>query len=322
MEGRPSEALAALEQSLSPISAQEPIPKAALDAWRLGIRLGAAASEPEAEAVLTGSVEPEPPWTGDVLFDLNGVLLLLEGGDAALGGDLTLGLSQRTWGVALSGGLGEYAFAGDTLSRTRVRGGGVELWGVLGPDAAVKVEARVGAEASQYASELEATEPAALALSDEDSLMARGALLLGLRIQAGRRFAAGLWAGGGAQYEIYEGRNLVAGTKTDEKSLGPLLRARLRLQHHVAPRWLTLRVRVDADRHGITRDAGPTARTIASQQLEIAARLFVDAEAASFGGFVPGLGLGAESFSLAPDGAPGSSTLVPSLGLALRREVF
>ncbi len=323
MEGRLADAQAAVEESLLVVSAADPIPKSALEALRLGIQLGMVKDEKEAKTLLGGLVAPVGPWTGSFLFEASGAVLLA-GGGAQIGAGLLLGLNERTWGFAADGSMGGYSLAAaGTRSTTHTLHGGLELWGVIAPDQPVKGEMRVGLDGWRYASKLIDT-GTSTTLSEETSLGPRASLLVGLRVQPSGRFAAGLWLGGGAQYELYDAKDPAV---PSDETAAVLLRGRLRLEYQVAPRLITTRLRVDVDRHRLHRDtlaatATSTERAVAADQLEIGARLHIDGEIASFAGLVPGLVLGADSVSLSPVGGASASSVVPAAGISLRSESF
>ncbi len=330
------EALSILERDPGPLAFEVPVPRSALEAMRLATRLGSATHEDEARRILLGVLLPVGPWAEKVLFDVNAGLPILEGGETKVAGDLLLGWNDRTWGVAGRGIALYYDLSnGDVRQNTVKLGGSVDGWGVIGADSDVKFDGRLNAEYLLYDSDLiDVSAGSSTPFTEETSVMLRGSLLLGLRAQPGERFAAGLWAGAGAQYEIYDPLRVVGSTvdlKTEER-FSVLVQGRVRLQYVVAPSYLTTRLRVDGSRYTITRDAveiqvggggvTSTATAVKSEQIELSSRLFLDAEVARFLGFVPGLAGGLDYFSLTADQAPSVTTIVPVFGAGIRREAF
>jgi hypothetical protein len=303
------------------------------------VRFALARDEAEAKRILRGLIVPLPRWSESILFDLNGDIPSLERGDFRLVGDALLGYNGKNWGVTGQGSLAEYDFSTELqIAETTAVDGGLESWLSisLGETRRTKLELRLFGKAALYdTSHTTAAGAAGLVgdeLSDETSVMGRGGLLVSLRYQPGERFASGLWLGAGAQYEWYDTADFADRTFDSQttQSLGLLLNARARVEVAIVPRWLVSRLRVDAQRYSLTRSSisesfgstnSSSARQLSAQQLELKTRLFLDAEVARFGGFVPSVNAGFDSAFFDSD-VESYRSFVPVVGAGIRREAF
>lgn len=296
-------------------------------------RLASARTQDEAERAVRGLLLGLGPWSDPWLFDVDAVVPRLDSDEFRVGGGLLLGYSGKGWGVAARGSLYDYDFQrGSVIRQTESAGGGLDGWFTLGTT--VRFEGRGSFAAQLY--NTDAFAPATTAIfADETSVMGRGTLLAGLRVEPGERFAFGVWAGGGLQIESYSRDALVGQTFTDDSQDNTALRfeGRLRLHYLVVPRWLALRAQIDAQTFQITRNAAAarydgtgtvsydqTASTL--NETEAHARAFVDAEALRVLGFVPALTGGFDYFATSGGGAPSESTVVPVAGIGVRRTSY
>jgi len=94
------------------------------------------------------------------------------------------------------------------------------------------------------------------------------------------------------------------------------------------PGWFGVRLRAESTHFNITREqlsftsagGGVTSSSVEiDQQLEVHGRVFVDADVASYFGFVPAIFLGLDYLGI-QGSATSSSTVVPSVGIGIVRE--
>jgi hypothetical protein len=305
------------------------------------VRFSLARDEDEAKRVLRSLFLPR--WSENVLFDINADIPRLSSDDFKLVGDLLLGYNARGWGIVGQGAFSEYEFVtpvtlgGGSFTEMSVLDAGGEAWLASGQGSALKLELRLFGRFALYDT-AHATFSTAPTTQTETSIMGRAGLLGSVRYQPGERFAGGLWLGGGGQYESYDTESFsnndaaIADLRSTE-SFGLLLNGRVRAELAVVPRWLVTRLRVDALRYSLTRQKLSTLYTTDSSgnvasfgesnstQLEVRARLFLDAEVLRFAGFVPGVNAGFDTAYLTTDGESASS-FVPVFGAGVRREAF
>ena len=175
-------------------------------------------------------------------------------------------------------------------------------------------------------------------LFHENSLFLRTQLLFGLRHEPDEDTALGVWIGGGASLEGYAADSVVHQGSSGFRLGGGLSGTAsgvgtVRVRAYLAP-WpgsLSLRGRLDAMVFGITHDAyffdlskqvTATTDSHRSTQIDGQSRLFVDLDALSFAGFVPGAHLGLDLFRASTDGEPTATSWVPMVGVGIRRERF
>jgi hypothetical protein len=315
-----------------------PSTSALSDAASLGARLAVARDEDEARRILRAVLLGLGPWSEPLLFDINGDIPRLDSNDLNIIGDLTLGYNAQKWGVVGNGALHEYELTTtDIITDTSSRDGTVEGWLTFDAAPDWRVELRAVGRVALYDTTKINLRPGANVLADETSWMGRGALLGSVRYQPGTRFAAGLWAGLGAQYELYSRLDVGAAdaqqaSELDETTVSLLLNGRARVQYALVPNILAARLRVDFQRFGLTRDSqvvqfmAGTTPTVSAQaesatQTEVYTRVFLDADVAKVLGFVPSVNTGFDYFRL--DATSGSrDTLVPVFGAGVRRDVF
>jgi hypothetical protein len=296
------------------------------------VRFALARDEEEAKRIVRGLIIPLPRWSESILFDLNGDLPSLDRGDFRVVGDALLGYNGKRWGITGQGSVAEYDFSVDNqIAETSAFDGGLEsgLALGLGETGRTKLELRAFGKGALYDTNHTG---AGRSLSDESSVMGRGGLLASLRYQPGERFAGGLWLGGGVQYEVYDTADFADGSfeSNNTETLGLFLNARARLELAIVPRWLVSRLRVDAQRYELTRSVlaetfsdnnMSSSSQLSAEQTEIKARLFLDAEVARFGGFVPSVNAGFDSAFFSSD-AESYSSFVPVFGVGIRRDAF
>jgi hypothetical protein len=331
LNGQLSEAARLLASMAPPGSAPPP---EVLKAIELTLDFLRAPDDDARQRVLRGLVLGLPPWTEPILFDLNVGTAVLASNDFRFAGDLTLGYNAGAWGVAAEGYLTEYDLTSSTVvDETSTGGGSMEAWYAGGGDSAWRWEGRFVGGGHVYDTQT-TRGPADVFLLDQTSILARGSLLAGLRYQT-TGFAAGLWLGGGGQYEWYDPSafGFASMTFNTNEELQAEGAGRLRLEWHVWPEWIAVRARVNATAFRLTRAqttevfnmaTNATTTTTAealSTQVEVSSRLFLDAEVATVFGFVPGINAGLDYVRL-QSGSAVSEKALPVLSAGVRREVF
>jgi hypothetical protein len=330
-----------LEAALRTLPA-DVVPAAALTAFTQAVELLQHPPTPKRVADVADNAAQELvhqawPWTRPFLLDASATIPSLATDDVHFSGSVLLGYNAANWGVVGSGELAFYDFqTAQVLSDSFREGGSLDGWVTFRAGKPLRVELRASAEGTLYDTEtvnLQGVQGDAL--SQETSLMWRGSLLAAARLVPNKRIAAGLWLGLGAQYELYDPLHVTENGVTSEQndSTSVLFSSRLRFQAMLIDRILALRVRSDLRYYSITRDAlalgvvgGEVAlaqTSVASHQLEVANRLFLDLEAARILDlFLPGVTAGFDFVSLRPPTGPSRSTVVPMLGLGVRSESF
>ena len=305
------------------------LPEKAPAALGILASISAARDEDELRRILAAKLLALPPWAGAIVVDANGQWPSLESGDFRLNGDLTLGYNGGTFGVVGRGSALSYDLSSPLgLTQTDRYDGALEAWGFFAPSPALGFEFRLTGQAALYDTTV-VDLAANLPLQDETSVMGRGTALLGLRSNPTARWALGLWAGAGMQYESHDGLRLQNHIITNRDDTPTTLRGegRLHVQWNAWPDVLSLRARADGSLIQITRDSATltlsngTATTTSShgtlRQFEILSRLFVDLDALRFFELRPAAHLGLNTISLG-----GRTTQSLVVGLGIRREAF
>ncbi|MCC6213635.1 MAG: hypothetical protein IT376_02115 [Polyangiaceae bacterium] len=294
-----------------------------------------APDEDAARAALVRLLVPLGPWAEHVLFDANLGAVRLDDRDFTFAGDALLGYQGEALGIIARGALYEYDFTSDQrIVQTTHAEGGLDAWWVSS-GSAWRFELRGEGGVSLLDTTRIGLAPGDTPFADETSLLGRGLLLAALRWQPSGDAAAGLWLGGGAQYEDYTPLAVPRGgvvTLASETSLTAIAQARLRVQLALVPRWVGLRLRADVLRYEVRRDrelfvVGPGAVTSSATseqtvQLEAHGRVFLDAEVARLAGFVPGVFGGVDHYSVDAPSAGATSATAPVFGGGIRRVTF
>jgi hypothetical protein len=272
------------------------------------------------------------PWSEPWLFDASASWPRLAGNEQAITGRLALGYSARQGGVLLFGGVQAHnTVSGELLARnidTRVEADLWWSWGGAGRSLELRGSGRFASLDTQTIVPT-ATGGNSLFLQ-ERSLLGRGLLMAGARVEPGPRSALGLWLGLGGQYERYSSTEVLSSGHVNLKqdsTPGLILAARLSAQQTLWSSVLVARVRVDVERFSIQRNSlnidlkeQLTLETEIEerQRMDLQSRFFLDAEIARIFGFVPGIGAGMDVVMQSE--AP--TSLVPSLAIGLRRTSF
>ncbi|MBK6463312.1 MAG: hypothetical protein IPF92_20240 [Myxococcales bacterium] len=309
-----------------------PPPRAADDAQRLLLRVVALETDDDVKALARSLVLPLPPWTERVLFDANATFPVL-GKETLLDGDLLLGYGGDTFGVSGFGSLYHHAYDTPQGQRTVVdryegRAEGV-WWPALRDDLKLELRLRGGVLLYDSGTSGRFLVGSGAVRPDETSLVGHGGASVGLRGRAGPRFAYSVSAGGGVQWEDFSAAD-ATGKELVLRNASPVVargEARLRAQWNVAPSYLALRARADANLLALSTVKDTTTATATSiltvrdvqesQRLELFTRLFVDVDALGFFGFRPSAHVGVDVFS-----GDAATAVVPVLGGGLRRESF
>lgn len=280
--------------------------------------------------------KPEP-----LVLEANGGVPRLESDDLRFVGDLTLGWKTESFGVVGRGALSYFDYASATGATDTTRAlGALEAWWRSGDDVtALRFELRATAGVDWYDSTYLPTGPTTTSgyFHDEDSLLARGALLVGLVVQPSARFFLEVLGGGGAQYESYgylatDPRD--PNVLSDTTAVSGRANARLFLRWSFWPSVLGLRVRADGSTFQLTRDvftvaqigrplaAGTTSTEV--RQLETTSRVFLDLDFAKLLGFVPSAWAGVDLYRISSScrDCGDTAVTVPVLGLGIVRPAF
>lgn len=266
------------------------------------------------------------PW----IAEANAGVPRLKSDDLHLIADARLGYQGKHWGVVAHGGIKEFDLeqAGVATQDDHYFGGadGTFMFGDVRDK--VRLELRLNL-VIDYVNTTIAAQPSSAGganFQDYDSTLVRGGGQLGLRVAPTEQLLFRLAANGGYQYETHDTTNLIKmnnfeSVDTNSARFG----GGLLFVYRIVPGVVGARVRGGLDYYKLTIDrlvfdfmGQPTIEQPQASQLEASARLFVDLDVASFGGFVPAAFAGIDY--LARSGAgPDVTASIPSLGLGLMR---
>jgi len=272
------------------------------------------------------------PW----LFELNGGVPEVDFSEQKVIGDASLGYATPKLGLVGRGWIDMYSLDdAKTLNDYTHGGGSVEGWWLPGEAAAneeVKLELRLTGGFDYYDTTTVPLKDTLNSFYDFDSRMGRGAGLIGVRRGGPNdRWTFQALVGGGAQYEDPDVTKFTNGSTfalTSQSNLTAHAASRLRVRVRVVPQILGVRLRADGAYFQITRQqlavasTGGALTTTSSveqqQQLEVHGRIFVDADIAALGGFVPAA-FGGLDFLGISGSATSTSVAIPVLGLGVVR---
>jgi len=277
--------------------------------------------------------KPEP-----LVLEANAGVPRLRSDDLRFTGDLTLGWKTKAIGVIGRGYLSYYDYTTPTGATDNMRtGGSLEAWYRSGDDSSkVRFEARLTGGVDYYDATYNPSGPAATSghFHDEDSLLARGTLLVGVYLQPSAKFMLDLLVGGGGQYESYgylKTDPADPNVLSDTTAVSGRGNGRLLMRWSFWPSILALRIRAEGSFFRLTRDvftvaqigrplsAGTTSTEVT--QVETSSRAFLDLDFAKLLGFVPAAWGGIDYFQISSDA--GDTTIsVPILGVGIVRPAF
>lgn len=320
----------------------------ALDAAVVSSKAGAATIDPaafvralgeqyglddEGNVSALGPLKPVP-----LVFEANGGVPRLASNDVRFVGDLVIGWKTAALGVIAAGALSYYDFSTGTgaTDTTRARGA-LEAWWITGDiRSPVRFEARVSGGVDYYDSTYVPSGPASTSgfFHDEDSLLGRGSLLLGVRLSPSPTVLLGVLLGGGLQYESY---GYVAADPRDPNVLADTTsmtgrgNGRLLFRWALWPQIVAVRTRAEGSWFRLTRDvftvsqvARPPSATNTTTEvavIEVQMRAFLDLDVAKILGLVPTAWAGFDFVKMSDAGGEVETT-VPSFGLGIVRPTF
>ncbi len=273
------------------------------------------------------------PW----LFELNGGVPNVDFSEQKVVGDASVGYATPKLGLVGRGWVDMYSLDdAKTLNDYTHGGGSVEGWWLPGEAASsedVRLELRLTGGFDYYDTTTVPLKDTLNSFYDFDSRMGRGTWLIGVRRGGPNdRWTLQGLVGGGAQYEDPDVTKFANGstfTLTSQTNLTAHAASRLRMRVRVVPQILGIRVRADGAYFQITRQqlsvaaTGGALTTSSSveqqQQIEAHGRIFVDADVAALGGFVPAA-FGGLDFIGISGSATSTSVAIPVLGLGVVRQ--
>jgi hypothetical protein len=309
---------------------------ATLCAWLLTCALAHAQEPaPAAEAApapppTTPEAPPAEPGATPLAWrlDARAGLPVLKDGDTRLAGDLSAGVSGRTFGVELRGSVGTFDVAGaqGAFSQTDRAEGAFDGFVRLGSPS-LAGEIRLSGGAAYYSTSINV--PGA-AFTDDDSTLGRGSVLVGVR-GVSPSLDYQLLLGGGVQYES---RGTLAAPTTanatiaidDTEETKARFEGRGRLRVPFYRDNLAVRLIEDASMFHLTRDAsairvntGSTdpgvsqvSSTVSLRQIESRTRLALDLQLLAVGPLMPTVFVGLDVIAQSSD--VGNTTAVIPLG--------
>lgn len=293
------------------------------------VRASTAHAEPPAQDEGTRS------WTDGIIARAAGGVTL-GGLGGAIVGHGAVGYQRPVAGLMLSGDFGATdRVEGNAALDARRMNLELEAW--LAPGhAATRFELRPALAVVDYAT-------SRLDLANDESLFHESSFMLRMRLIAALRHerpneAFGIWLGLGGQAEGYDsavatrtggGSYRFSGGLSGSFSSVVTLDARgyYSLLHGI----VSLRGSVDAKTFQIEHDSysfqldrvvTQTLQRHRARQIDFTSRLYVDADALSFFGFVPGLHVGLDLLHFSADAEPSMTTRALYVGAGLRRTTF
>ncbi len=273
------------------------------------------------------------PW----VFELNGGIPQVDFSQQKIVGDVTIGYATKKFGVVGRGWLDTYNID-DALTHNDYThaGGALESWWLSGDGTSkLRLELRLSGAFDYYDTTTYPFKDALKQFYDFDSRMVRGTGFVGVRYGAPNdRFSLQLLAGGGAQFEDPDTTKFTSGNTfslTSQQNLTAQGAGRLRVRVRIVPQIVGIRLRADSTYFRITREqltatssAGTltTATSVEQQeQIEFHGRFFLDADVASFGGFVPAVFAGLDYIGTSGS-ATSTSAAIPLLGVGIVRQTW
>ena len=277
----------------------------------------------EAPPPAVSVAEPGLRWS----LDARAGFPVVRKGDTRLAGDLSLGVAGKTFGVDLRGSAGTYEVirAGGFAQTDRAEGG-LDAFVRFGSPA-FEPEIRLTGGAAYYGTTISAP---GTPLADDDSVLGRGALMVGFRGET-PSLGYALLVGGGAQVESRSATTVSqkAGVAIDDsEEVRSRFEARARLRAPLLGGALALRFIEEASLFTLRRDASAllidpalggvtqTGTTVQLRQVESRTRLALDAPMLGFGPLLPTVFIGLDIISQRSD-VEDTTSLVPLAGVGL-----
>lgn len=271
------------------------------------------------------------PW----VFELNGGVPNVDFSQQKVVADATFGYATKNLGIVGRGWIDTYDLDDSQTHNDYTHGGGsLEGWWLSGSGTEkLRVEVRLSGEFDYYDTTTYPLQDALNQFYDFDSRMVRGSALLGLRYGSPvDRVSVQLLVGGGGQFEDPDTTRFTGGqtlSLMSDQNLTAQANGRLLVRVHIVPQILGARMRAESSFFSITREqlsvagsggALSTSSTVEQeQQIEVHTRAFLDAEVASFGGFVPALFAGLDYIGI-QGSATTLSSAIPMLGAGITRQ--
>lgn len=298
-------------------------------AGKTAVRIASASGDGEARrAALTCTGIDLPAWTSRLLLAAHAGMPVFSDDVTRIDADLLLGYNGDRWGIAGYGSLRNYDVT-TTFARTETfrEEGALTGWINFPVSETVRPELRANGGAALYNSDVFGR---AGGFFEETSIMGRGDLLAGIRVQPSPGFALSFHGGGGLQVETWDSsRFQTTGTllRANDTPVTAMGAARARAQWNVWPDILSLRLAVDGNYLGITRSRqdyvfGQTPPSGATEsqvtQVELFTRGYVDLDVLRIFDVVrPSLQGGVNLVVV-----DGASVATPIFGVGLRRETL
>lgn len=268
------------------------------------------------------------PW----VFELNGGIPRVDFSAAKVVADLGVGYTTKSFGVVARGFIDTYDL-NESLGHSDYLHTGGELDGYWMSGAfasALRLELRLSGGFEYYDTTSYPKDKPTSAYNDYDSRIGRGTLLVGLRVGAPLdRFSMSLLGGGGAQYEDPDTTQIDGSHQvkfTSDQTVSAHANGRLGARVRIVPGIFGARLRSELRYFRRTRDelalaSGQVTTTFGVvRQVESRSRLFLDADVASFAGFVPAVFGGVDVISMG--GADAATSAVPILGVGIVRNTW
>jgi hypothetical protein len=269
------------------------------------------------------------------VFELNGGLPNVDFTQDKVVADVSVGYASATLGLVGRGWIDTYDLnTSQTHSDYTHTGGSLEGWWLSGnAQSPLRLELRFSGEFDYYDTTTYPLQDSLSQFYDFDSRMGRGTLFVGLRYGSPvDRISAQLLLGGGGQYEDPDTTRFTSGNTfslNSDDNFSAQASGRLLVRAHIVPQLLGARLKLESTYFNITREELSAVSTMGQlsttstvnqdQQLEFHGRLFLDADVASFAGFVPAVFAGLDYL-----GIQGNTTTIsqaiPLVGIGFVRQ--
>jgi len=273
------------------------------------------------------------PW----VFELNGGLPNVDFSQQKVVADVSIGYATKSIGVVGRGAVDTYNLADSQVHDDYTHAGGsLEAWWLSGElTRSLRLEIRLAGGFDYYDTTSYPRQDALSNFYDFDSRVGRGTAFVGLRYGAPLdRVSLQLLLGGGGQYEDPDTTRFTSGNTfslNSQANFSGQASGRLLVRVRIVPQIIGARLRAETIYFDLTREAlsyvnsGGVQTTTSSvevqQQLEVHSRLFLDADIASFAGFVPAVFGGLDYLGI-QGSSTSTSALIPVLGVGIVRTTW